>query len=579
MIKKLIFLIIIILFLESCIIPSLSGLKQNIIKSNYYNEQTNDGVLPPAEQWNKTFKEYGWGNYIRETSDGGYKIISNIWDNPYDNLVIAFIKTDKDANIEWKKEIDLFEVSDMLITSILETSDGGYLFAGSFGGYRGDVRWDEGIFLLKTDENGNEEWNFKYDYHYNNRTNIKYIDECPDGGFILGCNTYYDYDNYDILLIKFYRNGNIQWTSKIERENEELTYIYPTDDRGFLMGGSIYNDMWILKLDKLGIEKWEVIFEEGHGDVKEYVKYIHPAFSQEYLIVVDTIDSNYFRVIEIDNLGNEISNKSFNGGSILSIQKTDDDGFIVFFKKAESEVHLIYFSSTGSYGYLSSFKYIDYRDGWIYSKVIRKTSDDGYILLIGTFFDGFWLIKIDSLGNKLWENNIDVDTEMKDSFYCHDIDETSDGGYIICGNHNYFYEEGSYPKLWLIKLGENNPPTIPLLEGRTEGIINEDYTFSASSTDFEEDKISYFFDWGDGTDSSWTKYYLSGIKVNVTHNWTNEGTYNVKVKAKDEHGFESDWATLAVSMPKSKVINTPLFLQRLIQRFPLFKKILNLYSN
>jgi len=78
-----------------------------------------------------------------------------------------------------------------------------------------------------------------------------------------------------------------------------------------------------------------------------------------------------------------------------------------------------------------------------------------------------------------------------------------------------------------------------------------------------KDKISYFFDWDDGTNSSWTKYDLSDNLVNVIHNWTKKGTYNIKVKAKDEHGYESDWATLTVSMPKNKVnnkfLNTAIF--------------------
>jgi len=555
MTKKLISLVIIVLFLGSCVIPSLSGLKQNIIQSYFYNKETNDDILPPEELWNKTFNEYGYGKYIRETSDGGYKIISTIYDSTYRNLVIAFIKTDKDANIESKKAINLFENDDMDIDSIKETSEGGYLFAGRNGGYSGDVIWDDGIFLLKTDANGNEEWNFKYDFkNYMSYVTIKTVSECPDGSFIIsGMIEDFDEDDYDdgILLLKFNEYGYKEWDIRITHGKEELKCIYPTDDGGCLLGGYISKDAWIRKLDKWGKEEWETVFEEGHGDIKEYASYIHPASDEGYIIVVAS-NSNYFRIIKIDDLGNEISTKKFDDGSIFSIQKTDDDGFIVFSKKSDI-IKLIRFNSAGSDEYLNSFKYIDYRDGWIYSKRIRKTSDGGYILLIGTYFDGFWLIKIDSLGNKLWENNVNIDIEMKDYFYCKDIAETNDDGYIICGNHNYVYEEGSYSRLWLIRFAENNPPSIPVLEGGNKGRINEDYTFSTSSVDSENDLISYLFDWDDGTESSWTEYDLSGNTVDVMHNWTKEGSYNIKVKARDEHGYESDWSDpLKVSMPKVK---------------------------
>jgi hypothetical protein len=581
--KKVSCLVIILLFCLSSILPvvnsiyvekSIYGLETSLDYWDYgYSiQKTNDDVLPPEELWNKTFEGYGKGNYIRETSDGGYKIISNILDSIYRNLVIAFIKTDKDGNIESKKVINLFENDDMAIDSIRETSDGGYLFAGINGGCVGDVLWFNGIFLLKTDENGVEEWDFKYTPY----VVIKTLNECPDGSIILGCMTF-DYKGYDdTLLIKLSKHGVEQRIINIERNNDDLKCVYPTEDGGCLLGGYISKDTWILKLDKRGNKEWETIFEEGHEGAKEYANYIYSASDGGYIIAVAS-DSSYFRIIKIDNLGVEISNESFDYGSIFSIQKTDDDGFIVFSKKSK-EVSLIKFNSTGSDEYLGSFIY---NGVGIRSKIIRKTIDDGFILVINTRnmssynnpYEGFWLIKIDRLGNKIWENYLDMSNKWE-FVTCREIDETSDGGYIICGSHDYL---GDFidSSLWLIKFGENNPPSIPAVEGINEGIINENYTFYASSTDSEDDKISYFFDWDDGTNSSWTRYDLSGNIINVTHNWTNEGTYNVKVRAKDEHGYESDWAILEVSMPKTKAVAITLFLEIFFQRFPFFEKILN----
>jgi hypothetical protein len=64
--------------------------------------------------------------------------------------------------------------------------------------------------------------------------------------------------------------------------------------------------------------------------------------------------------------------------------------------------------------------------------------------------------------------------------------------------------------------------------------------------------------------------------IKATHNWTERGDYEVRVKAMDQYGAESDWSNpLVVSMPKNKTINdfNP-WLLRLIQRFPILEILL-----
>jgi len=77
------------------------------------------------------------------------------------------------------------------------------------------------------------------------------------------------------------------------------------------------------------------------------------------------------------------------------------------------------------------------------------------------------------------------------------------------------------------------------------------------------------WDWGDGTNSGWLEGYYSGDYCKVSHKWEAEGNYNIKVKAKDIHGVESDWSDpLSITMPYS--YNKPIlqFLELLFQRFP-----------
>jgi hypothetical protein len=83
-------------------------------------------------------------------------------------------------------------------------------------------------------------------------------------------------------------------------------------------------------------------------------------------------------------------------------------------------------------------------------------------------------------------------------------------------------------------------PKIP--NGPISGIYNIDYSYSSSTTDPEEDKIFYMFDWGDGTNSKWLGPYDSGEKVYASHKWLEIGSYNIKVKAKDIHQIQSEWS-------------------------------------
>jgi len=105
---------------------------------------------------------------------------------------------------------------------------------------------------------------------------------------------------------------------------------------------------------------------------------------------------------------------------------------------------------------------------------------------------------------------------------------------------------------------EMNPPETPTQpSGPTSGNVGIEYTFTTNTTDPNNDKISYLFDWGDGTGSSWTNPISSGSKASAKHIWTQEGDYEVKVKAKDigGGGHETSW-----SEPLSVHMAPPVFL-------------------
>ncbi len=98
--------------------------------------------------------------------------------------------------------------------------------------------------------------------------------------------------------------------------------------------------------------------------------------------------------------------------------------------------------------------------------------------------------------------------------------------------------------------GNNNPPVKPQPpSGPTSGEAGVEYTYTAVTTDPDGDIISYIFSWGDGTTSQ-TNFMQSGQQGSASHSWNEQNTYEIKVKAVDQYGAESEWSNpLLVSMP------------------------------
>ncbi|MCK5258300.1 MAG: hypothetical protein KAJ69_02175, partial [Thermoplasmatales archaeon] len=67
----------------------------------------------------------------------------------------------------------------------------------------------------------------------------------------------------------------------------------------------------------------------------------------------------------------------------------------------------------------------------------------------------------------------------------------------------------------------NNPPNKPAKPtGVKKGAVGEEYNFSTSTTDQDEDMIYYKWDWGDGTFSGWLGPFNSGEEISITHQWS-----------------------------------------------------------
>lgn len=122
----------------------------------------------------------------------------------------------------------------------------------------------------------------------------------------------------------------------------------------------------------------------------------------------------------------------------------------------------------------------------------------------------------------------------------------------------------SEPTYALMEVRENQAPFTPVIGGLQKGKVGEVIEFSFIATDPNSHRVSYYIQWGDGANEEWTMLSGSDEEIILTHEWVTRGSYEIKAKAKDEYGAESDWATMEVSMPKSVLVQH-LFLWEIMQ--------------
>jgi len=466
---------------------------------------TNGGKSDTLQgEWNKTYggDEYDLLYYVEETNDNGY-IAAGVT-TQHNFQYVWLLKLDENGNVEWeRKEMG----NDVYIqpTYVEETNDG-YIVCGVFNSPDAKFGKWKG-FLWKLDNNGNTQWIKAY-YE---RLWVVLNDDA--GGYVVVGYDALSNDDYDAVLMKMDENGDIQW-KKLYRYGvgyDEACSLAKTED-GYIMGGYVSKnndlDFWLIKTDKNGSKQWS----RTYGGVKDDYSVARNIFetSDGYIMVGITKSfgkgKNDIWLIKTDKNGNMIWNKTFGG-------------------KGEDRI-------------------------W----GMDKTSD-GYLLCITKGYSQFgtadiWIVKVDENGDMLWNQTFGGEREDR-GYY---IQATKDGGYIVAGRTESF---SSSSDGWLIKV-ENVPPNKPQKpQGEANGKINHNYTYTTTTIDSNEDEVYYMFDWGDNTTSQWIGPFKSGEIVEASHIWKEQGTYRIRVKAKDTSGLESPWSDyMVVSMPyRARIFN------------------------
>jgi parallel beta-helix repeat protein len=226
-------------------------------------------------------------------------------------------------------------------------------------------------------------------------------------------------------------------------------------------------------------------------------------------------------------------------------------------------------------------------DNFVIKNIIRSNNDDG-IYINGSnnniYHNSFVhnLENANDEGTNNWDNgypsggNYWTDYTGSDNY--HGVDQDLPGSDRI-GDISYEVPIGrgtdnyplSYQDSWVNEVPENLT-----LDGLTYGKAGEDNYYTARADDPNMDPIYYKFDWGDDSFTDWFGPFISGTDASESHSWS-PGIYDIRVKAKDTRGLETDWSEpFRITMPRNRANSQTILnlMERVLNLFPILKYLL-----
>lgn len=312
-------------------------------------------------QWSKTYgsNNLDKGYSGKELRDGGFVIVGTIAGASAANTDIYVAKTDNRGKMLWSNIIGGPNVEDG--RAFVELPDGGIVIAGSTASY-GAGSYD--VLLAKIDALGHQEWMKTYGSGaYDRAYDIK---RTSDGGLIVtGITSSTGPDYTDTFLLKTDENGNQQWFERYDANgrNDEGRSVIEAVNGGFLSVGLYNNDpvsgnyqAYAVKTTASGNPLWKA--------------FIGFSTSEETYSVVQTRDGNYMLtgktylhrtnddyqllLVKIDDSGNILWTKTYGGTEDeegYDIKRTDHGyviiGYTVSYGHGSSDIYVLNIDENG----------------------------------------------------------------------------------------------------------------------------------------------------------------------------------------------------------------------------------------
>lgn len=350
--------------------------------------------------WSQTYGGAGQevAHWLVGTSDGGYALAGYTRDfgAPEGDGDFWLVKTDANGNMEWNQTYG--GVLNDYARALIETKNGGYVIAGGL--------WN--FWLVKTDAYGNMEWNQTYGGAGTDRAYS--VVETSDGGYALAGSTWsFGAGKDDFWLVKTDRYGNLEWNRTYggARSDSASSFVV-TSDGGFALAGDTFlinssdPDFLLIKTDDRGNMEWNQTYDSWWDHASS---------------VVETSDGGYV----IAGFAG-----SYFGIGDFWLVKTDGNGNMEWDKKHDQSLNSLVETSDGGFALAG----------------VTESFDHG-------FHNDFWLVKTDSYGNIEWSQ---THGGLEDDI-AHSLVETSDGGYAIAG-YTYSFGAGD-SDFWLVKTDEH----------------------------------------------------------------------------------------------------------------------------
>ena len=341
--------------------------------------------------------------------------------------------------------------------SVIQDIDGGFAITGCKGVY--DIS-SRDLWLIKTDIYGNEEWNRIFGGEaFDSGEDLQ---QTNDEGFILtGWTNSYGAGDYDLWLVKTDADGNEEWNYTFGDTGEDRGFaVKQTADFGFIVAGFASlsrngeSNAWLIKTDSTGSQEWGKTFHLNYFDCAYDVD---QTTDEGYIMTGNTtsLGTSYGWLIKTDENGNEEWRTDFPGLDVkacYSLAKSGDGGFVVtgYTEGSQDDTDVIIIK-IDEYG--DTEWHVTYDDsGNEKGNSITVTSESNFIVTgykenVSGDMSELLLLKLTGGGNLAWSKIFDL--SLRD--YGYDVIEASDSGYVVTGMTE-IDEEG---EVLLMKTDEN----------------------------------------------------------------------------------------------------------------------------